>query len=124
MIDPVERGARAAADRLAADHGLRLAADVEAALYERGANRSTDQYFDPVSLGALIVSVASLAWTVYRDLKKQAPNPPADVVARTVRVRLREAGDIDLAAHERVVEITIDETLQALTQGADDVEAG
>jgi hypothetical protein len=88
MTDPVSTGARAAAERLAPDHDPGLAADVEAALYTRGQEQRPDQFFDPVSLGALIVSIASLTWTVYTDLKKKTHRPAPEVVARTVRVEL------------------------------------
>ena len=112
MIDPVEHGARAAANRLTAQHGPRLNTDVEAALQARGSAHRPDRYFDPVSLGALIVSIASLTWTVYTDLKKKTPTPRADVIARTVRVQLRDAGEVDLTAHDHVIDITVSETLQ------------
>jgi hypothetical protein len=92
MTDPVERIARAAATRLTTDHGPSLAVDVEAALHTRGTTREPDRYFDPIALGALIVSVATLAWTIYTDLKQKTPNPSPDVLARTIRVRLQEAG--------------------------------
>jgi hypothetical protein len=92
MSDPVEQNARAAAYRLAAEHGRGLPADVEAALHARGSVPRPDQYLDPVSLAGLIVSAASLAWTVYADLKTRTAKPAPEVVARTVRVRLESAG--------------------------------
>jgi hypothetical protein len=113
MIDPAEHGARSAANRLSAQHGPRLITEVEAALQARGSTAQPDQYFDPVSLGALIVSIASLTWTVYTDLRKKTPSPRPDVVARTVRVRLRNGDELDLTAHDLVIEITVDETLRA-----------
>jgi hypothetical protein len=64
MIDPVEHTVRAAAHRLVAEHGPGLVTDVEAALHARGSAQRPEQYLDPVSLGSLIVSVATLAWTV------------------------------------------------------------
>jgi hypothetical protein len=75
MTDPVSTGARAAAERLTPDFGPGLAADVEAALHTRGSQQRPEQYFDPISLGALIVSIATLAWTIYTDLKKKTPQP-------------------------------------------------
>jgi hypothetical protein len=41
---------------------------VEAAL-AAGPNSHRHQYVDPISRGALVVSIAALAWQVYTDLK-------------------------------------------------------
>ena len=110
--DPVQDGARAAAERLAADQGPRLVGDVERALHEREA---PDQYLDPVSLGGLIVSIATLAWTVYTDLKKRTEQPSPEVVTRTVRVKLDHATQIDVGQRDRIIEVTVEETLRAAT---------
>lgn len=108
----VERGARAAARRLAAEHGPGLEADVEAALHARGAQRRPEQYLDPVSLGSLIVSVAALAWTVYRDLRTKTPKPALEVVARRVRVELPASDGTPLAKRDQVIEIIVEEIVQ------------
>jgi hypothetical protein len=114
MTDPIEHNARAAAHRLAAEYPG-LPAKVEAALYARGLTQRPERYLDPISLGALIVSVASLAWTVYTDLRKKTPMPSPDVVFRTVRVQLRDADDLASAQRERIIGIVVDETIQAAT---------
>jgi hypothetical protein len=113
MTDPVEHSARAAAHRLAAEHGPGLPADVEAALHARGSTRRPEQYLDPISLGALVVSIASLAWTVYTDLRNKTPHPSADVVARTIRVQLPSAGELEPAQRDRIIDIVVSETVQA-----------
>ena len=116
MTDSVERSARAAARRLAASQDdPELIADVERALQGRNSDRGPDQYFDPVSLGGLIVSIATLAWTVYSDLRKRTPKPPNDLVARTVRVRLQEA-ELEPAQRDRIVEIVVEETARAVDE--------
>jgi len=61
MTDPITAAARAAAAHLAAEYGPDLAADVEAALHSPGTTQRPSQYFDPVSLGSLIVTIATLA---------------------------------------------------------------
>ena len=43
---------------------------VEQALADDRLDWRPERTLDPVSLGALIVSAASLGWTIYRDLKK------------------------------------------------------
>jgi hypothetical protein len=85
---------------------------VEAALRARGLSRSPERYLDPISLGALIVSIASMAWTVYIDLRKKTSEPSPDVVARTVRVRLQITGQFDPAQQDRIIEVVVNETVE------------
>ena len=63
-----------------------LTADVDAALYARGTIEAPSRFFDPVALGGLIVSVATLAWQIYSDRKKQSQKPTQEVLARVVRM--------------------------------------
>ena len=71
MTDPAADAARSAAAILAADLGPNLPAEVEAALAARGTQQRPDRYLDPVSLAGLIVAIATLAWTIYNDRRKQ-----------------------------------------------------
>jgi hypothetical protein len=112
MTDPIGHSARAAAQRLAAEHGPGLPADVEAALRTQGLSRRPEQYVDPISLAGLIVSVATLAWTIYNDLRTKTPEPSPAVVARTIRVRLSDVGELDSAQRDRIIEIVVEETVQ------------
>jgi len=112
MTDPISAGARAAVKRLTSDYGSGLAADVEAALHTRGLEQRPERYIDPVSLGSLIVSIATLAWTVYADLKKKAANPAPDVVARAVRVELRNRDDASSASSE-ITDVVVTEVIKA-----------
>ena len=91
MTDPAADAARSAAAILAPDLGPGLPAEVEAALAARGTQQRPDRYLDPVSLAGLIVAIATLAWTIYNDRRKQDPGPPpADAIARQVRITLRD----------------------------------
>ncbi len=110
MSDPIEMAARAAAQRLETEAAPRLVAEVETALAVRGSPSPPSQYLDPVSLASLIVGIASLAWTVYNDLRKRTAHPAPEVVARTVRVRLRNSGH---TAPDHVVDVVVTETIQA-----------
>jgi len=110
--DPVALIARAATARLAADHGRALTTDVEAALARRGPAQPPERYLDPVSLGSLVVSVATLAWTVYTDLRSKTRSPSRDVLARTIRVRLVGADAVDAATRDQVIEVVVDETIR------------
>ena len=114
MTDPVSESALAAAERLSMDASHQLVADVAAALQARDRARRPDQYFDPISLGGLIVGVATLAWKVYTDLKAKTAQPAPDVVKRTVRVRLRsEMADTDAPPQlDRIVEVVVSETMR------------
>lgn len=118
MDDPIANGARAAAQRLAPTYGPRLSADVEAALYSQ-ASQDADReppkhYIDPIAIATLIVDAASLAWTIYRDLRaKHSAAPATDYVVRRVRTTMRETRTLDDGA-EQVIETTVEETLRAL----------
>jgi hypothetical protein len=102
VTDPAADAARAAATLVAPRHGPRLPADVEAALAARGQPGRPGQYLDPVSLASLIVAIATLAWEIYDSHRSNTPAPPPEVIARQVRIILRdndtalppEAGDI------------------------------
>lgn len=87
--DPAATAARAAARRLAPRYGTHLADEVEAALLVRAQEQRPQQYYDPVALGSLIVSVASLAWTVYTSLKERTAKPAPEAVARALRIEIR-----------------------------------
>lgn len=113
MTDPITAAARAAAGRLAAEYGPGLAADVEAALHARGTARRPDQYIDPVSVGSLIVAIASLAWTVYSELRKKTPQPPPEVVARQVLAEFREYDGPGTDDSGRITEIVVTDIIQA-----------
>ncbi len=120
--DPVEDAARAAAARLGDTDDRRLDADVDAALRSHRRSSSPvepDRFVDPVSAGSLIVSVATLAWTVYTDLRSRSEKPSPDLVVREVRARLRRHGKADPASYEDVITITVEETVKAAAAAID-----
>ena len=111
MTDPAADAARAAAAILAPDLGPALPAQVEAALAARYNQQRPDRYVDPVSLATLIVSIATLAWTIYNDQRTRHddqdhnPGPQPDVIARQLRITLSGA-DIQLpSGTERITEL-------------------
>jgi hypothetical protein len=109
MTDPAADAARAAAVILAPDLGPSLPAEVEAALVARDTQQRPDRYFDPVSLASLIVSIASLAWTIYNDQRKHTPDPPPASVARQVRITLRGQDTALPPDTERITEVVATE---------------
>jgi hypothetical protein len=109
MTETVADIARRAGDRLAPEYYASLPIHVEQALHNRDAQDQPDRYIDPVSIGGLIVSIASLAWTIYQDHKKSGNTPKTDVVARRVRVELATQDDIDDAQRDRIIDIVLEE---------------
>ena len=115
MTDPAAEAARTAAAILAPDLGPGLPAQVEAALAARDDQQRPDRYLDPVSLASLIVSIATFAWTIYNDQHTRHDQPghdpglQPDVIARQVRITLRDA-DIQLPpGTERITEVVATE---------------
>ena len=103
MADPVSDIARTAAARLEDTLAEALTDDVEAELeHAAGAARA---YADPVSIASLIVAIASLAWSIYTELRR-----PHRELAGAVRQRWAQdhvadatAGSvIDIVAEEKV----------------------
>jgi len=50
---------------------------------------------------------------MYIGLKKKAPNPAPDVLARAVRVELRTRGDAAVASQNEVIDVVVTETIRA-----------
>ena len=109
MTDPAADAARSAAAILAADLGSDLLAEVEAALAARGTGQRPDRYLDPVSLASLIVAIATLAWTIYNDRRKQTPSPPPNWIARQVRITLHDQDMVLPPGAERITEVVATE---------------
>ena len=58
------------------------------------------------SLASLIVSIASLAWTIYNDRRKHSQEPPPpESIARQVRITLREQDTALPPSTGRITEI-------------------
>jgi hypothetical protein len=128
MIDPVAATARAAASILAAELGASARVEVEAALLARDSSpQRPTQYVDPVSLGGLIVAIATLAWTIYADRSKRshhsssdASTPPGEIpeaaspylVARQVRTIMRERGEPARPHIDRITDTVVTEVFR------------
>lgn len=127
--------ARRAAGRLTGDFGPALPALVERQLQDPDA-LPQGQLQDPdappqrftgvetaIAAAALLVSIAQLAWQIYRDLRKDAaeakvtgappPPPPPDVVTRTLRVQVDVPAGLTTADRDRIIRVVVDETLNA-----------
>jgi len=118
VIDPVvAAAARATARELRPQFGARVEADVEAALYSGGEDQPPAQFFDPVALGGLIVAIATLAYQVYSDRKKEGHKPARETLARAVRVERRTYSDLT-GAEEKIIEIV---SAEIITLGEDEL---
>ncbi|WP_158854346.1 hypothetical protein [Saccharothrix deserti] len=103
----VEKAALAAADRVGG--GERLRADVLAGLYAPG--REPDQFSELVDVAALIVSVATLGWTVFWNLRTKTDRPDPEVVARRIRVELPADGSVTPEQRDLVVDAVVRQIL-------------
>jgi hypothetical protein len=112
MTDPAADTARSAAIILSHDLGPELPIKVEAALATRGDHRQGQYAFDPVSVATLIVSIATLAWTIYNDLHERTHEPPQpETIARQLRITLRDQ-EMDLPpSAERITEVVATEII-------------
>jgi hypothetical protein len=105
----VEQTALAVAERLVPQHGPSLQTDVYAALHARDTQQRPTQYFDPVTLGSLIVSVTSLAWTIYRDLRAKKANSSKELIARRIRLELPPTPNTTTEQRDQIIDIVIED---------------
>jgi hypothetical protein len=113
-ISPSARtAARAAAERLKTEYGPGLPADVETVLRAQGTIRRPDHYLDPIALGSLIVTIATLAWTVYADQRKKTPEPSPDEITHHVLNELHNHGITSKQETEHIIKIVVIETIKA-----------
>jgi hypothetical protein len=116
MLTPDEAGvARAAAATLEAEMPEGFGQTVEAEIAAGPGDRRPGSY-EPatlIALGGLLVSATSLAWTIYKDLKKQTARPAEAVVVRKVRLQLKEQGLPEDARSDRMIEVVVAEVIKA-----------
>lgn len=112
MIDVVAVASRAAAGQLAHEYGPEVPLDVETALTARKERLRPETYIDYVSIGSLIVSAASLAWTIYIDRRKEAPKLDADDLDRAIQDGIGAANSGNGALQKRITTIVIAEIIR------------
>ena len=117
MTDVVAVVSRAAAGQLAQEYGPKVALDVETALTARKERTRPERYIDFVSVGSLIVSAASLAWTIYADRRKDKEKPDPDAVSRAVQDGLGGASNGNTVLLEKITTIVIAEITQTMPDG-------
>jgi hypothetical protein len=103
----VAEAARAAARQFVAQYGVRVEAEVEAALHSEGEGEAKlpGQYADPIAVASLIVAIATFLYPIYSDWKKQHGGKPAkDDLARKGRVEWRREHELTKDG-EKIIEI-------------------
>ena len=117
MTEPMTAGARAAAERLDSRFGPGLPSEVEAVLLDMESGGQPRQYIDPISLASLIVGVASLAWSIYSQRRKETPEPGQDEIVRAIRAEIRSSEGASQVPDGDVIEIVVTEVIRASRKG-------
>jgi hypothetical protein len=117
MTNPVVAGARAAAGRLSARYGSGLPSEVEVVLLEAESVGESSQYIDPISLASLIVSVASLAWSICSEQRANGFDLAVKDLIKAVRTALRNPDDTRLVPQPEIIEVVVTEIDRAKRQG-------
>ncbi|NBH02902.1 hypothetical protein [Amycolatopsis sp. SID8362] len=116
--DPVRQIARVAARRLENGRWPGLKVATEAALDDRHGttpHRPADQYVDGVSLAALIVAAADLAWAVYAELRTKSSNT-TQVIINHLRVELPHPRVLEPGDRDQVIEVVAEEVVRSQDQ--------
>ena len=105
--------ARLAAARLTATLGPDLPAQVDQELNADPLD-PPKRLADPVSLAALLISVASLGWTIWHDLKKDHASSPRSEQADALAAALAPSSPPALAPPQRtlLVRVVAEETVR------------
>ena len=112
VAEPVSAIAQSVAETLAAELGAHVLTDVAVALYEPDGASRPEQYVDPISLGGLIVAIATLAWTIYNDRKRAGGHPDAAALAQALEDALTASADSRAAPPDaRIIEVVAHETI-------------
>jgi hypothetical protein len=109
MTTRQEQLARRVAARLDGGAAGGVTAGVERCLHE-GESTSAHTY-QPVTiaLAGSVVSVATLAWNIYRDLQRVTPRPAPQVSASKIRLELAHSAGDEHPELDRVIAITLEE---------------
>ncbi len=113
MSEPHAHIARHAAVKLAETTHAQLPQLTEGVLAQ-GESSGPAQTYDAataIGLAALLVSMASLAWTIYQDRTQAASPPRRDLIARQLRVEIEVPHGISVEARDRMVTVVVEETM-------------
>ena len=110
--------ARRAAQKLALSIDPSLPALTERILSveeESGRDDGKDRYDmgTAIALASLLVSIAGLAWTIYRDLHRDGKKPGRDIIERRLRVETGEPDGIPASTRDLMIEVVVTEVIEA-----------
>ncbi len=113
MTIPQEEIARLAAAKLSATMNPALPQLVEGVLAEPQAKRDPEMFdaATAISLASLVVSMASFAWAVYKDLKKDSQQPDQTIIARKTRLKFENTEGLSIQDRDRLIEVVVEETI-------------
>jgi hypothetical protein len=103
---------RSAAQRLVSLDAL-LPAKVEARLHQPDGGLEQPSTYEPVSIAiaALLISAASLAWTIYKDTRKSGAPPAQEVIERRVRLETEIPSTITGEQSDLVIKTVVEEVI-------------
>ncbi|MCX5801140.1 MAG: hypothetical protein NTX17_07120 [Candidatus Eisenbacteria bacterium] len=115
MLEPYEQIARNAAARLAATLGSELPQMTEKALDMPDARGVPDQYLDSataINLASLVVSIASLVWSMCQDRPQKTSKSNRDVIQRRITLKVGRPDGVSVSQRDRIIEVVIDEAMK------------
>lgn len=114
MRSSVDDIARRAAERLGPELDRNLPAIVEAELQGGRPPERFEPLGTVIALATLIVTAAQLAWTMYRDVKKDKKAAPApDLMARRLRLELKIDENVSAEQRDKIIAVVVDEIAKA-----------
>ena len=114
MASPQDKIARLAAAKLSQSMNPNLPQLVEGVLADPNAKRDAQMY-DPataIGLATLIVSIATFAWTVYKDLEDESKKPDQGLIIRKTRLKFEKTLEISRDDRDRLIEVVVEETVK------------
>ncbi len=94
---------------------------MEGQLRSGGRGEPPLQFLEPattIALASLLVSLAGLAWTIYRDLKKDAAAPSPDVLARRLRLDAELPQAVTAERRARLIAVIVEEVVAGAGPGS------
>jgi hypothetical protein len=64
-----------------------------------------------IALAGLLINATGLAWTIYRDLQKDADKPSPQVLGRWLRVSIELPERVTVAQRDRMIAVVVEEVV-------------
>jgi len=112
MTAPIARIARASARELAPTLGSTLSQDIEDLLRARSSGQPPRRYVDGVAVASLVISAATFAWTICKDLLEHR-RLRADEVVERVKPQLPPIADVDEETTRTIIVVVVNNAISA-----------